>query len=78
MTAQVNKNNEEFQLRNRAVAQQMMDENLERDKMRKTTELNAKQADQARDQEELAWTNATQLTRTEDPMSSKYGIMWRN
>ena len=42
MTAQVNKNNEEFQLRNRAVAQQMMDENLERDKMRKTTELNAK------------------------------------
>ena len=53
-----------------------MDENLERDKMRKTTELNAKMAEQARDQEELAWTNATQLTRSEDPLSSKYGIMW--
>lgn len=72
VTDQVNKNNIEFQLRNRAVDQQMMDTNIDRDNMRKTNEYNAKMSDQAQDQKELAWTNATELTRSEDPMSSKF------
>lgn len=72
VTDQVNKNNIEFQLRNRAVDQQMMDTNTDRDNMRKTNEYNAKMSDQAQDQKELAWTNATELTRSEDPMSSKF------
>lgn len=50
----------------------MMDTNIDRDNMRKTNEYNAKMADQAQDQKELAWTNATELTRSEDPMSSKF------
>ena len=59
MTDQVNKNNIEFQLRNRAVAQQTMDINLDRDAMRKENELTVKLTDQERDKQELAWTNAT-------------------
>lgn len=43
---QVNKNNIEFQLRNRAVDQQMMDQNVDRDNMRKTNEYNAKMSEQ--------------------------------
>lgn len=39
--------------------------------MRKTNEYNAKMSEQSQDQQELAWTNATELTRSEDPMSSK-------
>lgn len=50
----------------------MMDTNTDRDNMRKTNEYNAKMSDQAQDQKELAWTNATELTRSEDPMSSKF------
>ena len=69
---QVNKNNMEFQLRNRAVAQQMQDENIDRDQMRKTTELNKKLSEQEQDTQELAWTNATELTRSENPLQSKY------
>lgn len=69
---QVNKNNIEFQLRNRAVAQQMQDENIDRDQMRKTNELNKKLSEQEQDKQELAWTNSTELTRSENPIQSKY------
>ena len=47
VTAQVNKNATEFQLRNLAVAQQTMDINNARDNMRKNNEHDAKMADQS-------------------------------
>ena len=49
MADQVNKNNIEFQLRNRAVEQKMMDTNIDRDNMRKTNEYNAKMSEQEQD-----------------------------
>ena len=49
-----------------------MDENTERDQMRKTKELDAKMAEQSQDQQELAWTNATLLERSDEDVYSKY------
>ena len=49
-----------------AVTQQMMDENIDRDNMRKTNEKSAKDAEMSRDQQELAWTNSTELRYVEN------------
>ena len=43
-----------------------MDENIERDNMRKTNEKSAKEAEMSRDQQELAWTNSTELRYSEN------------
>ena len=60
----VNRNHDEFGLRNLAVAQQCMDENVELDRLRKEREAAKKAAEKAQDEEELAFTNATELKYT--------------
>ena len=62
---QVNRNEDEFTKRNLAVSLQTQEENIQRDQMRKTNERDNKQAEMSRDQQELAWTNSTQLRYTE-------------
>ena len=64
VTEQVHRNQNEFILRNMAVAQKNMDENLELDRMRKEREVAKKAAERAQDLEELAFTRATELKYT--------------
>ena len=47
------------------MSRRMLEENLERDQMRKTTEYNQKMSERQRDIDDLAMTNATRLDFSE-------------
>ena len=58
---EVNRNQHGFERNNYEMTRRMLQENQERDQMRKTNELNHKLSEQQRDADDLAMTNATQL-----------------
>ena len=61
ITIQVDKNQQEFEQRNIIMSLSMQDQNQKLDAERKQRENEKRQAELARDREELAWTNATKL-----------------
>ena len=65
VASNVNRNHMEFVARNRAVAREMMEENLRLDQERRERERQAREQDQLRDKEELARVNATKLEYSE-------------
>ena len=62
---QVNRNQHTFVKENYEMSRRMLEENLERDQMRKTTEYNQKMSERQRDIDDLAMTNATRLDFSE-------------